>query len=265
MLLWLKRHLEVIHLGISSIAGVAALFIAFFAYKIDEKVQENAFKEARVSRSVALAQAFLSDAAIKDLAVAAHEIEIKYTMLYEEKNSSARIQSLQEQDQIMKLAQVNTIAERVNQTSEIRSRAISLMQHVGQMARCMGYQVQNGETSSPSMMLIDDALCHRDTLMILVGETLHDLYIVWRPLLTCDAFFNKSLRFDNSRVPLTFYPLSIYQRILRDYLHDLGIQNVFYSIGDVPSDVQASGHYRIIEFGPENYCQHYIDLLKLGA
>lgn len=185
MWLWLKRHLEMLNFGVSTIAGIASVLIAFFAYQIDSMVQENSEREARISRSVALSQSIFADEAFKRLLPKANSIELQYNKAYDRAREEAE-EAGKEFDgpSVLKEAQVSASLDVLKREETFRSDLILLLQHVKRAVKCIQSSSDKGLVSD------NEELCDPETFLVLSGDALGDIYFQLRAALACDDSVN---------------------------------------------------------------------------
>lgn len=170
---WINDHLPVLHMAISIVGGIASLFIAFFAANIDERVAENAIKQAQTNRSVSLGESILRDQAVVGLIQTAVRVERAYDRAVS--NDASR--------EDFARAKIDALVTQMHdETKDYYPGMALLLQHVERAVRCIGPDPAQERSAFPPT-------CDRTTFMALSGSALADLYFVLRPIYYCDPFF----------------------------------------------------------------------------
>jgi len=256
MLHVLKPHLEVVNLFVSSIAGLASVMIAYFAYQIDNTVQERASKEAQMGRSVALFQSIIEDESIKELFDVGVSVE-------------AAIHAAtpgQESPDDYKTLEARYLAVRMNDDKELLPSLISLLQHINRAVKCVNIaDGENLETSFSEFIksgsrYSQEALCDQKTLLSLSGEMFSDLYMYLRPILTCDEFFNRGKELKRYQNLIRYYYKQEDQEIHtgNEINSHVGLENS----GTKRASTRENNNDIVIEFGPKQHCDTYQDIRK---
>lgn len=247
MLVRVKRFLETMNLGVSIVGGVASVLIAWFAYQIDQTVQARAESETRVNRAVALAGSQRAGEALTSLKFAANQIEEAMQRRLEGVSEEhARLgvsRSAAAEKTDPKAALVDALTAAVNGQPTLRSDLTTLLQHVTQAARCAGFVTYLG--LAPGVEDSYEVLCDPKTMLVLWGEDLYSLYMIWRPVLTCDSFFKGE-------------GLDEYHGLVRAHV-EMAMQGqtaVYRTSAEADAD-GADSNYIILAFGPDHYCDRY--------
>jgi len=153
---------------ISTFGAIASVLIAYFAYNIDIRVQENALKEGRIGRAVAVSQGIMKDPSVFELLLRANEIEVK----------AQEILNPPEVGFKQALIRAN---RKIDDEAKLRPHLTILVQYMEQLVNCMG--LENGAS------LTNEELCDKKTVFALAGKALTELYVAFRPALFCDDFF----------------------------------------------------------------------------
>lgn len=251
VLIRLKRFLETMNLGVSIIGGVASVLIAWFAYQIDQTVQARAENETRVNRAVALTQNPTAGGALTSLKFTANQIEEAMQRRLEGVSEEHARLGLSRSGAIKsdvtpadpKAALVEALTAALNDKSELRSDLTILLQHVTQAARCAGFVTYLG--LEPGVEDGYEVLCDPKTVLVLWGDDLYSLYMIWRPVLTCDSFFKGE-------------GLDEYHGLVRAHveLAQQGQMQV-YRTPEEAVGAGAKDNYIVLSFGPDRYCDQY--------
>jgi hypothetical protein len=211
---------------------ISSAFIAFFAYQIDIKVQDNAVKEARISRSVALAQSLFNDDVVKEAILLTNRIEMEAASIFEEEIAS--------QDRNYKSAQIRAIQNMIDEDEEhFLAKMMLVTQHIRRARNCI--EAVDGHQKR----LSTDSLCDSETYINLVGEMVSDLWWHIRPILTCDDRIYSKQQIDDFRTMI---------RVILENSNDDNTP-IYDTIGDAGRDNAEEGHV-VIEFDT-NFCREY--------
>ena len=135
-------------------------------------IQEN--QRAAVSRAVALYTDFVNSDAVKRLRVLSHRIEY---LIWQEKSWEKEEAALL----------VFGHRELPNHQDEIRQSLTALLQRIALMYDCGNFMevFEAGSTQKEP----GEYVCDQETISILVGPLISELYYTFRPVLYCDEFF----------------------------------------------------------------------------
>ncbi len=252
----LKHFLETMNLGVSIVGGIASALIAWFAYQIDQTVQERALQETRVNRSVALMQSLAADAAITRLKIIGNRIEQQVGRSFEVSlagvGKGEDPTSAGKPPPDFKGMMVEAVVKEVNADAGVRSDLTILLQHVSRAARCADF-VDHGRPAENAAVEQRELLCDPNTFLVLSGELLFDLYMVWRPAISCDGFFSGD-------------ELDEYYGLVRAHveLAENGAWQVFTTAAEA-DEAAANGNFIVVAFGPPDHCEHYRELVVDAA
>jgi hypothetical protein len=185
---------------------VASIGIAGVALMIEGHVQDNAAREARISRSVALSQQLFDSRHFLDLMEEAKRIETETL-----KRAAAAAGKAGLTDHLYRTALIAANGDRVAATEgEMRMRMLITLQQIDRLADCVGlpglYAPERPEavaslhvpTRAPAAVAAGmlwqgapeaagaDPLCDVDTVMTLTGSALADVFFALRPMIECD-------------------------------------------------------------------------------
>lgn len=176
---WMNEHLTILNTVVSTIGGIASLFIAFFAYNIDRQIHSNNLEQARTNRSVTLSNSILNDVAIGKLAEEAIRVERQYSFAVqndgadEESNTDSDVS----RDEFIR-AKIDSVVRLLDESElDLYPNLVLLLQHVDRVVRCIGDRITE---------ISDEIKCDPQTFLALSGSSLADLYFIMRPIYFCD-------------------------------------------------------------------------------
>ena len=125
-----------------------------------------------------------------------------------------------------------------------------------------------GMNGSPS--LTRRILCDPETLQSLSGEYMHELYMIYRPTLTCDTFFEGDKKGLDTLIKLVasyidfesrMRPSTTNRKVFLEYDVD--------AISEWQAQVRQQGgdeeNYMVIGFGPSSLCEVYDSAMLVPA
>lgn len=136
-------------------------------------IQEN--QRAAVSRAVALYTDFVNSTAVKRLRILSHRIEY---LIWQEKSWE------QEEAPLLVFGHKDL----PNHQDEIRQSLTALLQRIALMYDCGNFMeiFETGSTQNDP----GEYVCDQETISILVGPLISEMYYTFRPVLYCDRFFH---------------------------------------------------------------------------
>ncbi|MEM7507174.1 MAG: hypothetical protein AAF415_10535 [Pseudomonadota bacterium] len=156
--------------------GIASVMIAYFAYEIDIKVQNNALRMAQVDRSNAMVTGIFNDPNFQRLRTRVSKMESRYSkrirkqQALKQQNPDRQVKSSK-----MILAEVNG-----NWVNDLTQEHLYLfVEHVNRADRCIKPLNPDSDdvTAHP--------ICDRNTIYLMMGSTFFDLYAVMKPAIYC--------------------------------------------------------------------------------
>jgi hypothetical protein len=172
-LLEVEPVVSVVGAAVSVLGAIASMFIAFFAYQIDLKVQANAAQSAQMDRALILAQGILSDEEFRTLGIAATGVEIEVV--------GRMPQEAEDPAQVWKLTHAEVLGGHMD--DQFRKHLSTLSRYVTLANNCREWA-----TSGPGGSVL---LCHAESILALTAESFADLYVQLRPALACDSAYQR--------------------------------------------------------------------------
>ncbi len=199
---------------IQTVAALATVVIAVFAYNIDFKLQaqekilqeEIATQEARraaVSRSVALYRDFTESDAVQSLRRVAHKIHHR---LWEKGQSGLKKNAVA-------IFQEKEFKEL---SSEIRGGLIEILQNIKVIYRCGKFEHRHGKKGK--LPKGQEPLCDQETIFVLLGALLSEIHTTFRPVIYCDSFFKERyLKRDEVSGHITMFENLVKEHTVTDF------------------------------------------------
>lgn len=239
---WINDHLPVLHMAISIVGGIASLFIAFFAANIDQRVAENAIKQAQTNRSVSLGESILHDGAVIALIRTAVRVERAYDLAVP--NDASR-------DDFARAKIDALVAHMHGDARDYFPGMALLLQHVERAVRCIGPDPATAGSALPPT-------CDRKTFMALSGSALADLYFVLRPIYYCDPFFRDDEGVDR------------YADFVFEYSRNENEQNgddvkILRDMESAPKDPPEDTSIMVIGLSDQQICEYYSNAVSLRS
>jgi hypothetical protein len=226
--------------------GIASLLIAYFAYQIDQNVVKNAAKEARINRSVALAQGIINDEQLKELSRAAFEIENGLVSTLEELSDDVKDEEI---TSMLKTFAAKKNGEFSQEGSRFLPNVARFLLHSQVAAQCLGFESWRLDDDQASNAAgtedrREPPLCDSETFVGLSGDIMLDYFFQVRPTIYCHSFFNARKEFAEFIIIKTLKKNKI------PYIHE-------YEDYEKLNKEEKSAIAIVVEYGPSSYCDAF--------
>lgn len=178
---WLKSSLAEIQPLVQVFGGIASVMIAYFAYEIDLKVQNNALRTAQVDRANAMVSGIFNDPNFRQLRTRANKMETRLFSRMRRLEATMKDKP-DEMGVAIKMALAEINGKWVNDW--MLDRLYLFFEHVNRVDKCIKPLNPNAQdvTAHP--------ICDRNTIYLMMGSTFFDLYTVLKPAIYCIDEFN---------------------------------------------------------------------------
>lgn len=210
--------------SLAAVTGIASVLVAVGS--VERQIDAHA-REAQVNRSFALYDQFIRSDAIDTLISLSAEIDVRL--------ARAQVGSAPGADQKTLMAQA--IAQVVQSRPEFYQDIIQLLRQASTIARC------TGDEAAPLDLpwLADRPVCDPETVTMLLGGPIAELFFRYRPVMYCDTYL-KLFEQDIGRL----------ESIVGGYMQTIGF-GVYETAEQVPGD-GLEDRYVVLEFGPQEHC-----------
>ena len=198
-----------IHRRIQTIAAIGTVATAILAFLIQQEIAEQERHRASVSRAVALYRDFVASDAVIYLRDVAHDIDTislkKFESSGDKEEAKTRIKIFGEKEIYEKLPKI------------VKSLGI-LLQDIDVIYKCGQFSEIDAETAGTSL---EEELCDRRTISVLLGSLMSELYFMFRPIMYCDKFLkNRYVGKENNEQYNIEYISHVgrFERIVMDYI-----------------------------------------------
>ncbi len=194
-----------IHRRIQTIAAIASVATAILAFLIQQEIAAQERHRASVSRAVALYRDFVASDAVIYLRDVAHEIDI---MLWEKWELTDNMDAAKMTTKIFREKRIEVKLPRIK-----RSLAI-LLQDTDVIYKCGHFSEIDEEISGA---ILEEELCDRRTISVLLGSLMSELYFIFRSVMYCDNFLNHRYVGENHDTKYVSH-VGRFERIVMDYI-----------------------------------------------
>lgn len=179
--------------------AIATVIIAVLAFLIERELANQELTRASVSRSVALYRDFVSSQSIEELRNKAYQIDHHLWKV-----------RLPEEEIKIEAVKVFSNANIVKDIGSIRQNVSKLLQDIRIIYHCGGFDLDKTNRKHKQ-------LCDRNTIYVLFGAIITELFVVYKPILYCDKFVSERYFDETGTGYVALYEELVLHRITDDF------------------------------------------------